>query len=85
MKNQSKKSSQILEASVLGTIAFNNGIKRVPHFDLELSKMFKGRFIGITPKGEASSINIMKAWLQGWDAANLSKAWSVGNELSKCN
>lgn len=66
------KNSQILEASILGTLAFKNGLKRAPFYDAELKKFFIGREIGETPKGEASSIEIMNAWTKAWDTANLS-------------
>jgi hypothetical protein len=69
--------SQIAEASVLGTIAFNSGIKRAPFYDVELKKMFVNRKIGETPEGEASSIAIMKAWTNSWDAANISKEYNI--------
>lgn len=74
MKN-SIAAAQILEASVLGTLAFKNGLKRAPYYDVELNKFFAGRNIGETPKGEASSIAIMKAWNNAWDNANLANAW----------
>jgi len=67
--------NQIFEASVLGTLAFKNGIKRSPALDKELKKFFVDRKIGETPEGEASSIDIMKAWTNSWDAANLSKKY----------
>ena len=63
--------SQILEASVLGTLAFKNSLKRAPFYDTQLNKFFAGRGVGETPKGEASSIAIMKAWTNAWDNANL--------------
>jgi hypothetical protein len=71
-----EKNNQILEASILGTLAFNNGLNRAPFYDTELQKFFKGRGVGETPKGEASSISIMKAWTNSWDAANLAHAWN---------
>lgn len=77
MKKQSNSiaASQILEASVLGTIAFKNGLKRAPFYDTKLNKFFEGRKVGETPKGEASTVAIMKAWTDAWDNANLSNAW----------
>ena len=71
-KNTSVAASQILEASVLGTLAFKYGLKRAPFYDTQLNKFFAGRNVGETPKGEASSIAIMKAWTDAWDNANLS-------------
>ena len=67
--------SQILEASVLGTLAFKAGLKRAPFYDVQLNKFFAGREVGVTPKGEASTVAIMKAWTNAWDNANLANAW----------
>ena len=75
----SVKTIQLIEASILGTLAFKNGLKRAPFYDTELNKFFAGRGVGETPKGEASSIAIMKAWINAWDNANLANAWD------KCN
>ena len=36
----SVKTTQLLEASVLGTLAFKNGLKRAPFYDTELNKFF---------------------------------------------
>ena len=66
------KATQILQASVLGTIAFKSGKKCVPAWDNDLAKMFIGRQVGQTPKGEASTIEILKAWTTAWHNANLS-------------
>jgi len=84
MKKASVKTIQILEASVLGTMAFKNGIKRVPYLDSELLKMppFKNK-IGEKVKGEATSIEIMKAWVDAWDNANLANAWDNCNFSNK--
>lgn len=81
MKNSkvTVKTTQILQASVLGTMAFNNGLKAAPHFDKDLSKMIENRNIGETPKGEASSILLYKAWLNAWHNANRSKAMTAVN------
>jgi len=64
---------QIKEATTLGTAAFTNGLKRVPWNDKELTKIFGARNIGQTPKGEATTQAITKAWLAAWDQANLAK------------
>ncbi len=71
-----KHNSQILLASTLGTIAFEQGKKRILGLDQELNNMFINRQIGVTPKGEASSIEIMQAWYDAWDAANISKQYA---------
>jgi hypothetical protein len=62
---------QTVSAEILGTEAFNKGMKRICAFDSDLSKLMIGRNVGETPKGEASSISIMKHWYTGWDNANL--------------
>ena len=78
----SVETTQLLEASALGTLAFKNGLKRVPALDKELYKFFSGA-IGETKKGEASSIEIMKAWINAWDNANLANAWDNCNFSNK--
>jgi hypothetical protein len=68
-----KQAFQIFQASILGTLAFNEGRKRILGWDTELMALMPGRFVGQTPKGEASSAAIMGAWLRAWDAANLAR------------
>lgn len=63
--------TQIFAAAVLGTAAFNAGKARIPGADAELMAILAGRKNFETPKGEASSAVIMKAWLASWDAANI--------------
>lgn len=70
-RNINMKATQILHASILGTQAYKDGKKKAPFFNTELLKMLEGREIGKTPKGEASSIEIMKAYTNAWDLANL--------------
>ncbi|MCX5841108.1 MAG: hypothetical protein NTY16_06605 [Deltaproteobacteria bacterium] len=65
---------QIRLATVLGKKAYRAGLRHVPGSDPELEKMLAGRKIGETPAGEASSIDIMKAWCLGW-----SKIWMRSN------
>lgn len=65
------QAQQLLAAAVLGTNAFLSGKPRVPAHDKDLMDMLRGRGIGQTPKGEASSIELMKMWLNNWDLANL--------------
>lgn len=76
----SVKTPQLLEASVLGTLAFKNGLKRAPFYDTELNKFFAGRGVGETPEGEASSVAIMKVWTNAWDAAHIANAWEKVND-----
>lgn len=68
---KAKKNQQLLQAETLGMIANQQGAKRVPHLDAQVCEMFNTRKIGETPKGEATTTSIMKAWLLGWDKANI--------------
>lgn len=61
---------QRLQASVLGTRAFQEGRPRVPALDAELLAMFKGRTVGAIPEGEASTAQMLRDWLASWDAAS---------------
>lgn len=63
--------SQILQAAVLGNLAFASGVKCAPCLDGALMEMLSGRQIGETPSGEASTASLMTAWQQSWTAANL--------------
>lgn len=71
-----KLSGQILTASVLGTIAYKEGKLRVPAKDSGLLEMIKGRRVGETPDGEASTIRLMEAWLEAWDNAKYAQEQS---------
>lgn len=53
---------------VLGTAAFNNGIKRAPCLDKEIEPYLKGKQVG-----DISTIQILKGWLFGWDNANINE------------
>ena len=70
------KDMEILQASILGTQAFNNGIKRVPFHDNNLMKMLANKNFDKTKPDEATSIEIMTAWSKSWDAANLSQPYN---------
>ena len=65
------KTLQIGNAKALGTKAFNSGIKCICSMDQELMKIINSRQIGETPKGEAKSTSLMKAWYEGWMRGNL--------------
>lgn len=54
---------KILKAATLGTIAFKAGQKRIPALDKNLVSLFAGEV--------GSSVVLMQAWLNSWDAANL--------------
>ena len=56
---------KIATAAVLGTLAFNAGMKCIPALDKDLAPLFDGMKIG---EGAAP---IMKAWITSWHAANL--------------
>ena len=63
------KTSQITTAETFGMINHEQGIMRVPAQSKELTSMIKNRKVGETPKNEASTIEIMNAWISGWDKA----------------
>ena len=65
------KQDQILRAALLGTDAFKAGKGSAPCLNKEVMEMLTGRPVGETPKGEASSIEIMDAYSNSWHAANL--------------
>ena len=63
------KSSQITIAETFGMINHEQGVMRVPAQSKELTEMLDGREIGKTPNGEASSMELMTAWIKGWEKA----------------
>ena len=56
----------IQAAKTLGAIAYAKGIMRAPALDGDLVAWFVGR-----PIEDKRTIPEMKAWLSGWDQANL--------------
>lgn len=62
---------QIQKAADLGIKAFNDGKPSAPCACTELMNMIGTRQIGETPEGEASSVEIMKAFSNSWITANL--------------
>lgn len=60
--------AQLTRARQLGASAFNEGLSS-PSIDSELMEMIRHRPIGQHPAGEASSADIIKAWLRGYDLA----------------
>jgi len=58
--------SNIVEASVLGTIAFNNNKERVPSCDKDLMDL-----IGRTSEKMGDSLPLLNAWLSAWDNSNM--------------
>jgi hypothetical protein len=65
------KTSQILTAKTFGIINHEQGIMRIPSQSKQLMDMLIGRKIGFTPKNEASSNELMNAWINGWDEAKI--------------
>ncbi len=73
MKTQSKKSTQITHAKILGAVAFSNGVRCASSLDADFCNWFYGlgRSFGEKYPGEASSLEILNAWQAGWTQANL--------------
>jgi len=65
------KTEQIKKAKNLGKLAFDNGIDCVPALNKEIMNIIAGRNIGETPEGEASTMDILKAYINGWMLANM--------------
>ena len=61
-----KTTNKLFAAAVLGTIAFNSGIKRIPAMDKSLMPLLASNEIG-------EGIPVLEAWLHAWDLANLAK------------
>lgn len=70
-KSPSIRKQQLEEAKTLGAKAYENGTISAPAKDPELLKFFEGRMPGQTPEGEASTVEILKAWSKAWHEANL--------------
>lgn len=64
MSNSSRANTQYTKT--LGSIAFAEGKARVPGADSKLTEYMGGRQIG-----DKRSMPELKAWLVGWDEANL--------------
>ena len=71
---QTMKTIQILKAETLGMIAFAKGQKCVAAWDKELMNMLSNRKLSETPKNEASTIELLKSWNNGWNKANIQAA-----------
>ena len=63
------KTSQITTAETFGMINHEQDVMRVPAQSKELMGMLTGRLVGETPKNEASTMDLMDAWIKGWDKA----------------
>ncbi|WP_173235584.1 hypothetical protein [Legionella antarctica] len=79
-----KIEQQIVTASVLGTKAFKTGIAPTPCYDSDLMAIIKDRFCAETPKGEACTTAILKAWLRAWHLANLYNTCILSESPGKC-
>lgn len=66
--------SQLLTAETIGLIAYEQGRKNFPAHDATLVEMVKGRKVGQTPEGEASTVAIFRAWSGAWHKANRAAA-----------
>ena len=62
--------SQITQAETFGIIAYEQDTIRAASQSKELMGMLEGYEIGKTPKGKASSKELMNAWYKGWDNAH---------------
>ena len=63
------KASQITKAETLGMVNHENGTMRAQAQSKDLMEMLRGRNIGQTPQGEATTKELMNAWTNGWDKA----------------
>ena len=63
---------KVIAAATLGTIAFNNGLKRIYASDKEVLALLNKDSLS-NNKSHKENMKIMKAWYASWDAANLSK------------
>jgi hypothetical protein len=71
-----KKEEQIKKAGELGAAAYKKGIK-APCHDAELTGMIGTRQIGEIREGEASTIELLTAWIDKWTDEHLSQIeWS---------
>lgn len=59
----------LFACEILGTAAFNKGIKSAPCLDKEFLALLVGFEVG-----NPMTIPMMDAWIKGWHGANLAKA-----------
>ena len=57
---------QIEKAKALGVAARKAGQRRVPAWDYALMLMISGRKPHRIPKGEAPTVKILEAWVEGY-------------------
>ena len=71
-----KKQQKLFAAEVAGNMAFKSGIKRIPCLDSNIMNLLNSA-IG------SGNDKIMKAWLRGWDTANLNAQPTTTQEEMK--
>jgi len=64
------RQTQIATAAARGAAHFRNGRPCMPALDDGTMQMVKDRLPGHTPDGEASSVDIMDAWINAWTNLN---------------
>ena len=75
---------QLMMAHTYGMEDYESGIMAAPAQSTKLMKMLTGRQIGQTPKGEASSKQLMTAWTDGWyRAKKMKKSKTEGTKMIK--
>ena len=62
------RKTEIARARAQGEAAFHNGLDRTPVLDPALWPMWESKEVG-------EGLPITKAWLLGWDLANLAAPW----------
>lgn len=67
MKTKLNK-SQIEAAKILGIADFNNGVKCIPAVSKSCMSL-----VEVNQHIKGATVEIMKAWINGWHKANLSK------------
>ncbi|MCF3643318.1 hypothetical protein LXM94_25525 [Rhizobium sp. TRM95111] len=77
----STKAEQLQRAAQLGAAAFAAGRLSVPAHDPEVLSMFGSRRVGETPEGEATTVEILNAWLSAWHRANLAAPVFTDDDL----
>lgn len=62
--------TDILSAAVLGNVAFNNGLKRIPCLDRDLMNLLK-KYDSWSDINHKMNMKLMTIWCKNWDLANL--------------
>lgn len=61
---------QITRAVELGVTAANSQRELAPYKNGDLMALIVGRPVGVTPEGEASTLEILRAYTSAWNTAN---------------